>query len=52
MRWLLLAGLAAFGYWLHQRTTPDVSHAWRIDHERRRWGKGHEGISWKWPYQR
>ena len=50
MKWLLFAALAFVGAWLAHRQKPDVSHAWRIDHERRQWGKGNEEqVRWKWP---
>lgn len=53
MKWLLFAALAFLGAWLAHRQRPDVSNAWRIDHERRQWGKGQEEqIGWKWPVKR
>jgi hypothetical protein len=37
--------------WLRRLLDPtrSVSRSWLSDHERRSWGIGVEGVTWKWP---
>lgn len=50
MRYLLSASVVLFVMrWLRRRTVDGVSIAWRQDQERRSWGYGIDGVTWKWP---
>ena len=56
MRYILAAGgLAVMAFalvWLRRVERRDVSAAWQVDHDRRVWQAGVDGVCWQWPVQK